>query len=183
LIKSIIVHVNPVPPKVRLAEPHGLDDVLLYRLSRLAASAGSMVIRLCEGRFGITRREWRILGLLAQEEGQLSSQLAQRAQLDRARTSKAITSLVGKRLLRREVRPADRRQAAVALTDSGRALYEELFPLVLEINRELLDCLCEAQAGQLDVALDALQQRADDMVARAAALPKADRRRGGRRMG
>nr|MBA2673675.1 MarR family transcriptional regulator [Ramlibacter sp.] len=69
-------------PACRLAEPAALDDLLLYRISRLRAVAGGMVVRLCEGRFGITWREWRVLALLAQEEGLLSSQLAERAQLD-----------------------------------------------------------------------------------------------------
>jgi DNA-binding MarR family transcriptional regulator len=177
LIKSTDVLVNPVAPRTRLAAPKALDDVLLYRLSRLAASAGSMVIRLCEGRFGITRREWRILGLLAQEEDLLSSQLAERAQLDRARTSKAITSLVAKQLVLRRQRPDDRRQAALTLTPQGRALYEELYPLVLTINRELLENLSPAEVDALDRTLDRLQQGAQVMVARAE-LPKADRRRG-----
>ena len=109
-----------MPSVSRLGDPATLDDVLLYRLSRLLATAGSMVIRLCEGRYGITRREWRVLALLAQDEGLLSSQLAERAQLDRARTSKAITSLVAKKLLRRQVGPGDRRQAMLALTPEGR---------------------------------------------------------------
>ena len=168
-----------MPHPVRLAEPSSLDDVLLYRLSRLLASGGGMVTRLCEGRFGITRREWRILALLAQEEGVLSSQLAQRAQLDRARTSKAITSLAAKQLLERRQIPGDRRQAALALTSAGRALYEQLFPLVLQINRELLVGLPLADVDRLDALLDVLQERADRMMAAAGpALPKADRRRG-----
>ncbi len=168
-----------MPTADRLSHPGSLDDVLLYRLSRLLATAGGMVIRLCEGRFGITRREWRILALLAQDDGLLSSQLAQRAQLDRARTSRAITSLAGKQLLERRPLPGDRRQAALALTEAGRALYDQLFPLVLEINRELLASLPAAGVERLDAALDVLQQRADSMVATAGpGLPKADRRRG-----
>lgn len=168
----------PIPP--RLGQPSTLDDVLLYRLSRLLGTAGSMVIRLCEGSFGITRREWRVIALLAQDEGLLSSELALRAQLDRARTSKAITSLVGKKLLVRQTRAGDRRQAALALTDAGRALYEVLFPLVREINRDLLSCLSPDNVARLDAALDALQLQAEAMVAQAE-LPKADRRRGGLR--
>jgi DNA-binding MarR family transcriptional regulator len=168
-----------MPRPSRLGNPGSLDDLLLYRLSRLLGTAGSMVIRLCEGSFGITRREWRLVALLAQQEGLLSSELAQRAQLDRARTSRAITSLVGKKLLRRETRPPDRRRAALALTESGRALYGALYPLVLEINRELLAVLPAAQVASLDAALDALQERAGELLAQAE-LPKADRRRGGR---
>jgi len=169
---------NPGSPS-RPGPPGPLDDLLLYRLSRLLATAGGMVIRLCEGSFGITRREWRLIALLAQNDGLLSSQLAQRAQLDRARTSKAITSLVGKKLLHRQIGPGDRRQAALALTDAGRALYDGLYPMVLQINRELLACLPAASAANLDTALDALQQRAEELLAKAD-LPKADRRRGGR---
>lgn len=165
-------------PGPRLSAPQGLDDLLLYRISRLLGVAGAPVIRLCEGQFGITRREWRVIALLAHEEGLLSSQLAERAQLDRARTSKAITSLVAKKLLRREARPGDRRQAALALTEAGRTLYAALFPLVLQINRDLLACLEGLDVARLDAALDALQQRADGLAAHTT-LPKAGRRRRG----
>ena len=124
-----------------LRDPAALDDLLLYRLSRLLAVGGSMVIRLCEGRFGITRREWRVIARLAEEEELLSSELAERIQLDRARTSRAVTSLVAKKLVRRQAGTSDRRHARLALTDKGRALYAALFPLVCEINRGLLSPL------------------------------------------
>ena len=163
----------------RLRQPAELDDLLLYKLSRLLAVGGSMVIRLCEGRFGITRREWRVIARLAHEPDLLSSELAERIQLDRARTSRAITSLAAKKLVRRETGVADRRQARLALTPAGRSLYDELFPLVCEINRGLLAPLSAADAQQLDTSLAVMQKRADAMV-RAAELPKADRRRGGR---
>ena len=172
-----MARINPVTAPARLAHPERMDDLLLYRLSRLLGTAGGMVIRLCEGRFGITRREWRILALLAGEEGLLSSQLAERAQLDRARTSKAITSLVNKQLLRREVLPGDRRQAALNLTQAGRTLHDALFPLVQAINQDLLACLATADVARLDGMLDRLQQRAGEMVAQAE-LPKANRRGG-----
>lgn len=166
-------------PVARLREPAGLDDLLLYRLSRLLAVGGSMVIRLCEGRFGITRREWRVIARLAQEQELLSSELAERIQLDRARTSRAVTSLVAKKLVRRQAGTADRRQARLALTEKGRALHAALFPLVSDINRGLLGALPAADVQQLERMLDALQARADAMV-ESAELPKADRRRGAR---
>lgn len=163
-----------------LRDPAALDDLLLYRLSRLLAVGGSMVIRLCEGRFGITRREWRVIARLAEEEELLSSELAERIQLDRARTSRAVTSLVAKKLVRRQAGTSDRRHARLALTDKGRALHAALFPLVCEINRGLLSPLSADEVRRLEGMLGRLQSRADGMVAAAASLPKADRRRGGR---
>ncbi|ATA55823.1 MarR family transcriptional regulator [Variovorax boronicumulans] len=153
-----------------------LDDLLLYRLSRLLAVAGSMVIRLCEGRFGITRREWRLIAVLASRGELGSSQLAEHAQLDRARTSKAVGSLVAKRLVSRTALAGDRRQVRLGLTASGQALYDELFPLVTRINAELMGTLDADDAARFDDALQRLQAQAETMVAQAV-LPKADRGR------
>jgi DNA-binding MarR family transcriptional regulator len=166
-------------PASALRDPTGLDDLLLYKLSRLLAVGGSMVIRLCEGRFGITRREWRVIARLAQEQELLSSELADSIQLDRARTSRAVSSLVAKKLVRRQTGVADRRQARIALTEKGRTLHATLFPLVCDINRGLLVHLAADDVARLDASLAALQARADAMV-QAAELPKADRRRGAR---
>jgi len=160
--------------------PASLDDLLLYRLSRLLAVAGSLVIRLCEGRFGITRREWRLVATLASRGELGSSELAAHAQLDRARTSRAVGSLVAKQLVSRVVRAGDRRQVRLQLTARGRALYEALFPLVSAINAELMGTLGSAEAAGLDDALKRLQAHAEQMVSQAV-LPKADRRRRGAR--
>jgi DNA-binding MarR family transcriptional regulator len=81
--------------RARLREPSGLDDLLLYKLSRLLAVGGSMVIRLCEGRFRVARREWRVIARLAQEQELRSAELAERIQLDRARTSRAVSLALG----------------------------------------------------------------------------------------
>jgi DNA-binding MarR family transcriptional regulator len=155
-----------------------LDDLLVYRLSRLLSVAGSMVIRLCEGRFGITRREWRLIATLASHGELSSSGLAEHAQLDRARTSKAVGSLVEKELIARSHPVGDRRQVLLCLTGRGRDLYDELFPLVTRINADLLGALDADAARQLDESLARLQLHAEHLVAEAV-LPKADRRRRG----
>jgi DNA-binding MarR family transcriptional regulator len=168
------------PTRSRLSCPADIDDLLLYRLHRLAGVPSQMVVRLCEGRFGITRREWRVLAVLAKEGGLQSSQLALHAQLDRARTSRAVTGLVSKGLVSRVTAPADRRQVRLTLTAGGESLYENMFPLVDAINRDMLSGLSETETVQLDATLTRLQVAADSLVA-AAPLPKADRRRGGRK--
>jgi DNA-binding MarR family transcriptional regulator len=92
-----------------------------------------------------------------------------------------VSSLVGKKLVRRATGVSDRRQARLALTERGRALHRELFPLVCEINRGLLAPLSAREVQHLDDVLQALQRQADRMVEQAE-LPKADRRRGRARL-
>jgi DNA-binding MarR family transcriptional regulator len=163
----------------RLAAPATLSDLLLYRLSKLLGTAGAPVIRLCEGRFGITRREWALLALLA--DGPLhSSALAQRALLDRTRTSRAVGSLVAKGLVSRSVQIGDRRHVRLVLTDAGRALHAQMFPQVVALNHALLACLPASDVAALDGMLERLQAHAEVAVL-ALDLPKADRRHGGSR--
>ena len=66
-------------PDRHLLTPRTLDDMLLYAMWHLQTSAGQVVTRVVEGEFGVTRRQWRVLALLATHEGVLSSQLAERS--------------------------------------------------------------------------------------------------------
>ena len=165
-------------PAASLLTPDGLGDLLLFRLGRLYATAGTMTLRVCEGEFGITRREWRLLALLAQAGPLQPSVLAERVALDRARTSRALSSLVAKGLVEREAVASDRRLALVRLSAAGQALHERMFPRIAGINRAMLDGLTPVQVHQLSALLDGLQARAVTLLAEAA-WPKVNRGRRG----
>lgn len=169
-----------VTPSERLAS---VDDMLLYRLGQLSAAAGAMVVRLCEGGYGITRREWAVLAQLhGQPQGLLPSALAERMHRDRARTSRALTSLQTKGLVERVVLPHDRRSVQVSLTPAGQALYGALMPQVQAINARILTALEPAQKQAFDVALERMRAQALQLLAEMDAdLPKTDRHRGGRK--
>ena len=164
-----------------LDDPRGAKDLLNYRLSRLLASSGAMVVRLCEGRYGITRREWRVIAVLAEDGATSPSELAQRAHLERARASALITTLADKQLVHRVPVPGDARRAVVTLTDAGKALYDELLPQSIHFQREVLAVLSAPEREQLEVALKKLTEAAERIVASKPVLEKADRRHGGSR--
>ena len=42
-----------------------MSELFLYRLSRLQAQAVAPVGRLCQARYGLSRREWRLIVVLA----------------------------------------------------------------------------------------------------------------------
>ena len=164
-----------------LAHARTVDDLLNYRLSCLLASSGAMVTRLCEGRYGITRREWRLIALLAAHGAMSPSELAERAHLERARISRHITELVEKKLIRRVALADDRRRAEVDLTAEGQALYQELFPQSVGFNNEVLAALSPEELRVFEAALAKLTERADTILAAKPVTEKADRRHGGAR--
>ena len=161
----------------RWRQPAELDDLFLYHLARLMNSAGSMVVRLCEGGYGITRREWRMIGLLADKGPMQPSQLADHAQLDRTRTSRTISALIAKGLLQKQTMAGDGRLALVQLSESGRALHGQLFPQVKAINQELLGDISDAELQMLSDVFARIRTRGISMQQRGD-MPKAERRRG-----
>ncbi len=164
-----------------LRRPRSVRDLLTYRLNRLMAGSGAMITRLCEGRYGITRREWRLICLLADAGSMSPSQLSAQAHLERGRVSKHITDLIDKRLLVRQGDASDGRRAVLRLTDAGRRLYDELFPQSVALNREVLRVLSAAEVGMLDRMLERLTERAEAMAGSHSVDAKADRRHGGSR--
>jgi DNA-binding MarR family transcriptional regulator len=164
-----------------LSDPRCVDDLLNYRLSCLLASSGAMTIRLCEGRYGITRREWRLIALLAAHGAMSPSELATRAHLERARTSRHITELVERGFIRRRPVASDGRRAELELAAPGRKLYDELFPISARFNCQVVSVLSPAELEAFDVALDKLTQSAERIAAAKPVAEKADRRHGGAR--
>ena len=158
-----------------------MGQLLNFRLQALFSLSGAPVVRMLEGRHGITRREWRLLAWLA-ESGPLSpSALAEATQLDRARTSRAISNLTGKGLINRVADARDPRRAVVSLTPAGQALYEQIFPEVAQLNAHLVEVLDEAQLQVLDLALAQLTQHARSVNQRVATEVKTMRQAGGSR--
>jgi len=164
-----------------LRQPRRLDDLLNFQLHMLQAVSGAPIVRLLEGRHGITRREWRLLALLA-DRGPLSpSTLAEQGQLDRARTSRSIGMLVAKQLALRETLAADPRRARVSLTPAGRRLYDELFPQIAAINAQLVSALDDATVDALATAIERLKAKAQELNLALATDIKAGRGQGGSR--
>ncbi|UUX94814.1 MarR family winged helix-turn-helix transcriptional regulator [Aquabacterium sp. J223] len=167
-------------PTSPLRDPADLHGLLNYRLTRLLSASSVPVIRLCEGGHGVSRREWRLIALLALQGEMSPSALADEADLDRARTSRAITQLAAKRLVERRALPGDRRQARVRLSDEGRRLYDALLPQVAALNRALVSVLDDAELAVLDDLLARLSAQAR-RLRDAPSGARADRHRGGSR--
>ena len=146
-----------------LGQPKAMHDLLLYRLASLSRVGGAPMVRVCEGQYNITRREWRVLGAVVENPGISPSEVADRVFLDRARASKAVGCLVDKGLLLRKPKPGDARHATLICTDKGQQLYHELLPIVAQHNQALLAVLSQAEVSSLEIMLSKLQNQAQQL--------------------
>jgi len=131
-----------------------VENLLNFRLWRLLTQASAPVIRLCEGRFGIARREWALMATMAgSAEGLPPSVLAERVGVDRAQVSKTC-------LIERTAVRGDSRRANFCLTDAGRALHAEIHAEVQAINARVSSALSPAETEAFHQALGRLTEQA-----------------------
>ncbi|MFC0257662.1 DNA-binding protein [Achromobacter marplatensis] len=168
-------------PSTPLSEPPHLADMLMYRLYQAWSQSNPVFVRLCEGRFGITRREWRILACAVEGGIMNSAELAAAAKLDLPRTSRTLGTLCEKGWLRRLHDSADRRVVRVEATAEGIDRYQRLLPEVARLNDLLVQDLNHDEIALLRDFLARIEQRGRRMADDNIVSEKASRREGGTR--
>lgn len=177
----------PQPPGSELAAPHfvrpgSIFDLLNFRMSELLNLSGSLVTRMCEGEFGVTRNEWALMAMMAALGPRSPSELARHTTIDRSQASKTLKILQAKGLALREPLPHDRRRAQIRLTARGTTLFEALFPRAVAINQAVLAVLNEEEQRQLADFLARMHRQAQGVSASGLVDARANRRRGGSRV-
>ena len=165
-----------------LQDPQQHDDLLNYRLKRLLALGGAPAIRLCEGRFGVSRLEWRLVAALVESGACSPSALAERAHVELPRVSRTLRRLIGKELVERCAADTDARRFVVAASASGETLYRALWPELAAINRRVASVLSAEEAVVLDRCLAKLTAQAQQLQDEGGGVDvRTERRLGGSR--
>jgi MarR family transcriptional regulator for hemolysin len=118
---------------MRIYESHATSssaEHLIYRLSRLLRMGAASYFR--ENQLSITPEQWGLLLNVAENQGCLQNQLADRVLNDHPNVTKMLDGLQKQGLIKREQDPDDRRRHAVYLTEGGKALLDELLPDFIE---------------------------------------------------
>jgi DNA-binding MarR family transcriptional regulator len=145
-----------MPPSV----PLKLEHFLPYRLSVLSNTVSSAIAAAYSARFALSIPQWRVLAVLAAHPGLSAAQLASRTAMDKVAVSRAVTSLLAAKRLRRTAASSDRRRSHLALTAAGRRVYAQVVPFALEYEAQLVRELKCDQHRQLDQLITALLKRA-----------------------
>jgi len=137
-----------------------LEDFLPYRLAILSHTVSTSVAHAYEQRFGVTIPEWRIIVILGRFPGLSAVEVAERTMMDKVAVSRAVTKLIKSGRIDREFADADRRRSILELSAEGRRVHDEIAPLALGIEAELLHGLTEEQISTLNGIIDRLLVRA-----------------------
>lgn len=134
-----------------------LDDFLPYQLSVASNAVSSAIARAYETLFGLRVPEWRLIAVLAEEDGLTQQALVARTEMDKMTVSRAALALVERGLVSRVRHGHDKRSHALALSADGRALYAQIAPKALELEARLLKELGSREIAQLKATLAKLK--------------------------
>jgi DNA-binding MarR family transcriptional regulator len=137
-----------------------LDEFLPYRLSIASNAVSDAVATAYRTLFGLRIPEWRLVAVLA-EGGAMSQQaLCGRTRMDKVTVSRAAIALAERGLIARAANPGDQRSHLLTLTREGGALYEQVAPKALELERRIFAGFSEEERAQLRAMLERMEAAA-----------------------
>jgi DNA-binding MarR family transcriptional regulator len=153
------------------APPIELERFLPYRLSVLANLTSGTIAGAYERRFDLSIPEWRVIAVLSRYPGLSAREVAQKSRMDAVAVSRAVNRLLRAGRLRRTVAAGDRRRSVLHVSRSGAAVYRQVAPLALQIEKALLAPFTPADRALLDRVLGQLQLRAEALADEMRATP------------
>ena len=137
-----------------------LDAFLPFRLSVVSNVVSDAIASTYQSLFGLRIPEWRLVAVIAESDGLSQQQLGQRTRMDKVTVSRAAIALAGRGLIARRGNPSDQRSHLLSLTPAGRALYEQVAPKALEMERRIFGGLSGAETAALRAMLDRVEAAA-----------------------
>jgi DNA-binding MarR family transcriptional regulator len=134
-----------------------LDRFLPYRLSVLSNRISQDIARLYAERFALSVTEWRVIAVLGRYPELSANEVAERTAMDKVAVSRAVASLIHDGRLLRHLHGDDRRRSVLALSAKGYRIYDEVVPLALRFESELLSRLDIEEREALARILDRLE--------------------------
>lgn len=128
-------------------------NVLLDQATNRTQERGSLIYEL---KLGVSLRELRALRAVGGTPGITIGGLVERCGIEKTLTSKLVSTLVQRHLVRRQIGAHDARQTELYLTDQGRDLVLEAEPLGRRLEALYLQCLTSEEIEQIQVILNKL---------------------------
>jgi len=137
-----------------------LEDFLPYRLSITSHTVSTNIARVYEKRFGVSIPEWRVIAVLGRYPGLSAVEVADRTLMDKVAVSRAVTKLIKNGRIDREFADADRRRSILNLSEEGKKVHNEIAPLALEFEQQLVQNISEDDYETFNSILEQLLDKA-----------------------
>ena len=132
-----------------------------YRLSVTTNVVSDLIAREYQSRFGLKSPEWRVMAVLGEGKARTQRDLVDATHMDKVTVNRATKALVDRRLLTRTPSASDGRSHHLELSETGRALYDQIVPTALAMEARVLSVLNDEERATLLRLLDKIQSSAE----------------------
>ena len=143
-------------------DPLDLGGYAPYWLAMLSAHLSRRLHEVIRDEHGLALTEWRVMAVLGWRESASGREVSALAGLDEVAVHRAVTTLLGRALIQRELDPGDRRRKILRISETGWRVYAAILPHARAVEGALLEAMPEADRS---AALDALRQAYRVLVA------------------
>src|SRR5471032_390403 len=134
--------------------PLKLEYFLPYRLNVVASIVSQALSRIYAKRYGIGVPEWRVLVTLGQFDMMTGKAIGSHSHMHKTKVSRAVAQLEKRKLVIRRANRADLREAFLALTPAGHAMYNDLAPVALDFADRLADAVDPADRAAFERSVE-----------------------------
>lgn len=142
--------------------PTNLEDLVTYRLMKLADTVRRAAAQSYGAHFGVTTAELRLLAVISAHQPLAANEISRRTGLDKGWVSRSLASLLTRELVLRAPHPDDSRAMLVSLTPAGRRLVKRMTPFAAARQSQLMAGLSQKDVDRM---LALMQRHADAMLA------------------
>jgi DNA-binding MarR family transcriptional regulator len=140
-----------------------LTEFFPYLLTQLQAKVSDNIADIYTGRFELSRQEWRVLASLGNGELLSAKQIGEQSNLEKMPASRAIAKMKTQGLLVKNTDKNDKRSSLLKLTAQGLSVYQQLVPMVLQREQELLSSLSAQEQTQLSQIMVKLALKSNEI--------------------
>ena len=137
-----------------------LAEFLPYQLSITSNAVSDLIARAYRGKFALKIPEWRLMAVLGEVASATQRELVVATAMDKVTVNRASKALEERDLIGRAPNMADGRSHHLALTTTGRELYDQIVPMALSIEAQLATVLGSGEAKMLEAMLAKLRSQA-----------------------
>jgi len=141
-----------------------LADFVPYCMSVTTNAVSDLIAGQYRARYGLKIPEWRVMAVLGDLGSQTQRELVGATRMDKVAVNRACKSLEERGIVARSPNTLDGRSHHLGLTPEGVAMFDQIMPLALDMEKRLLACLTARESEAFQTTLRKLLERAGSML-------------------
>ncbi|WP_208985649.1 MarR family transcriptional regulator [Pseudovibrio sp. Ad26] len=145
-------------------EDFQLGSFFPYKVRVFGTAVSTAVSSVYRERYGLSVSEWRTMAILGRNQALSASEIVERSSMDKVNVSRAVQALRKKEFLRRDIDGEDRRKSVLRLTEKGLAVFNDVIPLVRDVEAALTENLSAEEQAVLLTLMEKVQKNAEGLI-------------------